>query len=216
MGWLEDQLDAAGTQPVLLTGTGDAFCAGLNLHEVHAQQKAGTLGDFCMRIDRLATRLYAHPAPTVASINGHAIAGGCVLAMCCDHRVATDNARTRIGLNEVALGVTLPLAIGKMLVQRLPNHTRDRVLLGAELFGPQDALRLGLVDELAENPDQAAEQRLAALAKHPAPAYARTKAVLRNSAAMTEELEREFRSEDVPIWDSPEVAARLDAILTKK
>lgn len=214
MGWLEEELARAGDQPVLLVGTDDAFCAGLNLVEL-AELKGDDLAAFCMRVDKLGEALYTHPAPTVACVNGHAIAGGCVLAMCCDHRVATSNPRTKIGLNEVALGVSFPLRILKMLVQRLPNQHRARVLLGAGLFGPEEALRLGLVDELSDDPETLARERLAELARNPAPAYARTKSALRRAIALTEGEEREFLEVDFPIWSSQEVADRVLAVLGK-
>ena len=110
VGWLGERLDEAEDRPILLTGTGDAFSAGLNLKEV-ATLGPGEMPNFLQGMDRLCERLFHHPAPTVACVNGHAIAGGCVLVQCCDHRVATANPRTKIGLNEVAIGVCFPTRI---------------------------------------------------------------------------------------------------------
>src|SRR5215475_5138111 len=104
MSSLRDQLAKAANQPVLLRGMGDAFSAGLNLKEVSSLDGYG-MRRFLALLDDLVLDLYTHPAPTVALVNGHAIAGGCVIALCCDQRIAQRNPRTRIGLNEVALGV---------------------------------------------------------------------------------------------------------------
>src|SRR5687768_2422725 len=78
IAWLERELDRAGNEPLLLTGTADAFCAGLNLREVAASD-ASALERMLSNLGRVCRRLYEHPAPTVALVNGHAIAGGCVL-----------------------------------------------------------------------------------------------------------------------------------------
>lgn len=213
MEWLERELAAAGEEPVLLTGTGDAFSAGLNLVEF-----AGLEGDaidaFVRRVDELAMRLYRHPAPVVAAVNGHAIAGGCVLLAACDHGVATTNPRTRIGLNEVALGVCFPPMIRRMLERSLPARHLDELLLGAGLYAPEEALRLGLVDELAEDPEAAARARLERWSAHPAGAYARTKEAL-HEVELTPEDVRLFEEVELPIWRSEEVRRRVLAALGK-
>src|SRR5690348_5858748 len=81
---------AAGDEPLLLTGAGDAFSAGLDLKEVAALEPPG-MERYLLLLDDLIDALYQHPGPTVACVNGHAIAGGCVLVLCCDHRVAADD-----------------------------------------------------------------------------------------------------------------------------
>src|SRR5512136_314369 len=79
------RLDEAGDAPLLVSGKGDAFSAGLNLKEVAALD-AGGMERFVRLVDELMARLFDHPAPTVACVNGHAIAGGCVLLLGCDYR----------------------------------------------------------------------------------------------------------------------------------
>src|SRR5436190_21503186 len=107
MTFLLDQLREAAGRPVLLSGSGDAFSAGLSLKEVASLDAEGMLG-FLGLLERCMSALYLYPGPTVALVNGHAIAGGCVLTLCCDYRISTSSPRTRIGLNEVALGVRFP------------------------------------------------------------------------------------------------------------
>src|SRR5688572_23838429 len=81
-----EQLRAAGDRPVLLRGSGDALSAGLDLNEVVSLDVAG-MDAFLRRLQELMETLFHHPGPTVACVNGHAIAGGCILALACDHRI---------------------------------------------------------------------------------------------------------------------------------
>src|SRR5512144_845549 len=112
------QLTEAAGRPLLLTGAGNTFSAGLNLKEVAGLDEPG-MARFLGLLDALVDALYEYPGPTVACVNGHAIAGGCILALCCDWRVAADRADIRIGLNEVALGLEFPPMI--------LNLVRDRI-----------------------------------------------------------------------------------------
>src|SRR5262245_26567894 len=107
MQFLLDQIAEARGRPILLTGTGDAFSAGLNLKEVASLDARG-MEVFLRRLEELMAALFAYPGPVVGLVNGHAIAGGCVLTLCCDHRVAARSARSKIGLNELALGLRFP------------------------------------------------------------------------------------------------------------
>src|SRR5512134_3343082 len=85
-------VEAAGGEPLLLSGAGDVFSAGLDLNEVARIDEAVALR-LLGALERLVAALFTYPAPTVALVNGHAIAGGCVLALCCDYRVATADPR---------------------------------------------------------------------------------------------------------------------------
>lgn len=200
-------LDDAGTAPLLLTGAGDAFSAGLDLAEVGAAGPA-EMETFLDLLGALLTRLFHHPAPVVAAVNGHAIAGGCLVMLAADHRVCTDNPRTRIGLNEVALGLRFPPQIVRMVRARLPAAAAETVMLGSELHPPADALRLGLVDELAADPLAVATEILERRAAHPAAAYAATKRALRQGLdTVTPAEETRFRAEVLPVWYGPEIKA---------
>jgi enoyl-CoA hydratase/carnithine racemase len=212
---LDAALDAVGARPCLLRGEGDAFSAGLDLKEVAGLDEPA-MGAFLHRLDTLLARLYLHPAPTVALVNGHAIAGGCILALACDHRVCTDNPRARLGLNEVALGLRFPPRIFRLVTQRVPPEHHTAVLLGAGLHPPAEALRLGLVDEVSPEPEARARALLAALAAHPVEAYGATKRDLRASVgAVSPEDEATFKREVVPRWTAPALKARLLAVLKR-
>jgi enoyl-CoA hydratase/carnithine racemase len=212
-----DRLRAAAGAPVLLTGGGDAFSAGLDLKEVVGLDAPG-MTRFLELLEDLVATLFAYPGPTVAAVNGHAIAGGCVLALCCDHRIARGDPRLRIGLNEVALGVPFPPRTLAAVVHRVPPRSRDEVLLGAELHGVEAALRLGLVDELATDPVARARERLGFLASHPADAYAATKRTLRAALVAPSDVHaRHLHDTIVPAWCAPAARARLgDALRPRR
>lgn len=209
MRFLLRRLDEAAGRPVLLTGTGDSFSSGLDLREISSLDMPAMEAYFRL-LDRTVERLYTHPAPTVALVNGHAIAGGCVLALACDHRVAADEPRYRVGLNEVALGLRYPPRILAMVRHRVPPQHLERVVLGSALCSPGEAVALGLLDEVSADPRQRAEARLASLAALPASAYAAAKGDLRGSvmAPVARDVER-FFSEVLPSWVAPEIRTRF-------
>ncbi len=216
IGWLDEELRRAGDAPILLTGTGDAFSAGLNLKEVHAADRAA-METMLRALDALYGRLFLHPAPTVALVNGHAIAGGCILMLCCDWRIATDEPKARIGINEVAIGATMPPVTLNIVKRRLPSHTLDKIVLGAGLHAPEAALALGLVDEVSADAPAAASKRLHTLASYPRASYVATKQALRAGVTtVTAEDLRRFREIEVPLWASTEMKDRVAAVLNRK
>lgn len=212
---LEADLIAAAGRPVLLSGAGGAFSAGLDLREV-MRLTPPEMAAFLQLLERVCARLHDHAAPVVAAVNGHAIAGGAVIAACCDHKVGGLDPKARIGLNEVALGLRFPPGILRILQARLPAQHHGALLLGAALHPPEQALRLGLLDELAEDPVAIGAARLSALAAHPTAAFAATKAALRAGVTSERPGEAEaFAAEVVPVWTSEALRERLAAVLRR-
>ena len=175
---LTQQISDAEGAPILLTGTGDAFSAGLNLMEV-ASLDEDTMAGFLERLEEFFRLLWLYPGPTAAAVNAHAIAGGCIMAMCCDYAVATDNPKARIGLNEVAIGLRFPPGLLNFVRASVSPQHINEVVLGAGLHSPEKARDLGLINAIAEDPVAAARRRLEKLSKHPAQAYRATKVDLR-------------------------------------
>ncbi|MBI3183768.1 MAG: enoyl-CoA hydratase/isomerase family protein [Myxococcales bacterium] len=213
MDFLIAKLDEASGGPVLLRGEGDAFCAGLDLKEICSLDEKG-LEAYLRKLEALVETLYTYPGPTVALVNGHAIAGGCVLALCCDYQVAQANPKAKIGLNELALGVRFPPVTLSVIRERVPKRHLNRVLLGAELFEVSQALEMGLVEEVSEEAPSVAGERLDRLASHPPQAYAGLKSELRGALVDASQNERRFL-EILPAWTSPEARARLQAALKR-
>lgn len=216
MKTLVSKLREAAGQPVLFSGAGDSFSAGLDLKEVASLDRAG-MREFLRLLDACVTELFLYPAPTVALVNGHAIAGGCVIALCCDRRVAVTNPRARIGLNEVALGVRFPPRTFAAMRARVPRRHAEEVFLGAKLHDPVRALALGLVDELADDAPRVARERVAELAAHPTEAYAFAKRDLRGTAQdlATDDAVERWLDESVPLWTSDAVKRKLAAALAR-
>ena len=160
--------------PVVVTGAGQVFSAGVDLRQVLGGDDsfAATLIDALSSAFRT---VFDHPAPTVAAINGPAIAGGCVLALACDVRLMAGG---RIGLTEMAVGVPFPRA-GVEIARHMLGTLARRVVLRAETFGVDEAVALGLVDE--QVPAEALLDRAVGLAAAMAPspqAYALVKSQL--------------------------------------
>lgn len=207
------EVRAAEDEPLFLVGEGDAFSAGLNLKELAELDRAG-MTTFLGTLEALVAALYEHPAPVVGWVNGHAIAGGCVMALTCDVRIMTARAGVRIGLNEVALGLRFPPVTFLMTRRRVPPGSLERVLLEAALYEASAARELGLVDAIGEEAE--ARAMLDRLAAHPRDAYAETKRALRGTLAISADEQRRFHEETIPYWCSPEIKARLRAVLAKR
>jgi enoyl-CoA hydratase/carnithine racemase len=203
---------AAGNEPIFLTGDGDTFSAGLNLKEVSSLD-AAAMGRFLGTLEDLVKALYEHPAPVVAFINGHAIAGGCVMALCADVRVMTGRAGPRIGLNEAALGLRYPPLTFAMIRARIQGPAIDRVILEAALYDAATAKELGLVDAIGEEADARAIFEL--MSAHPREAFAATKAALRPRLSIPADEMRRFREETIPYWSSPAIRDRILSVLKK-
>ena len=134
--------------PVVLTGIGSRFSAGLDLDE-HFRLFAGDpaavatwFGDY--RATNM--RLFTYPRPTVAAVNGHAFAGGLITAAVCDHRIAVTDAAT-FGLNEVPIGIPMPAVYVRMLAYAWGEPVAARTCLLGEIFTPAQAHALGMVHE---------------------------------------------------------------------
>lgn len=206
------RLRAAAGGPVLLTGAGQAFCAGLDLKEILGLDPAG-MAAYLDLLDEVVDTLWTWPGPVVAAVNGHAIAGGAILTLAADHRVLTTAPGARVGLTELALGLEFPPLALAVVQDRLPRRAWERAVLGAEVFAPVDALALGFVDELADDPAAVARARLGLLASRAPGAYATTKAALRRRVQVTRAEQGDFRRRSLPLWTSDPVKAAIRALL---
>ncbi len=175
---LADQCRAArddeNVRAVIIKGNGRFFSGGLDLKEaVAGTNRVGNLAG--SRDDGLFI-LWTLPKPTVAMVDGHAIAGGVIMALACDFRITLKGPQ-RFGLNEVAIGLAFPRGAFEIARLALSNQELRRVALEAGLFDCHRALDLGIVDEVVE-PIQL-ESRCVELARrlgaHGGLAYAHTK-----------------------------------------
>lgn len=128
------------------------FSAGLDISRELYQPDADRLPLFWGAFQQLFLDLYGcHSLTTVAALEGPAPAGGCMLALSCDYRVA--GASTRIGLNESHLGIVAPPWMCRQYIDMLGHRRAELALLSGTLFPPEEALKAGLVDELVVESD---------------------------------------------------------------
>ncbi len=168
---------------VLASGHTSVFCPGLDLRRLDGAGREA-VRQVMRGYNALLRRVAVYPGPTVAAVGGHAIAGGCLLALACDRRVMT-RARARIGLSEINLGITVPAGAVAMLLALYPTRAVEQLVLEGDGFGGERALELGLVERLADEGEVLAEARRIAhhLASRPSAAYATTKRYLREGLA---------------------------------
>jgi enoyl-CoA hydratase len=142
---LDDLRDA---RALVFIGQPGFFSAGLDLPSlIELDQRA--MAAFIDSFGETMLRVFELPLPVVAAVNGHAIAGGCVLALQADHRVMGDDPKARIGLNEVQLGIGLPPVVMETLRLQVPPTSIPTIALEGRLSTAVEALGLGLVHELA-------------------------------------------------------------------
>lgn len=137
-----------GVGGLLLSGGPTVFSAGLDVPYLLRLPDRAALEDAWGHFFSAARALAACPVPVAAAIAGHAPAGGCVLALCCDYRVMAEGPY-RIGLNETRVGLVAPEGIQRLMRRVVGVHRAERLLVSGELVESGDALAMGLVDELA-------------------------------------------------------------------
>jgi enoyl-CoA hydratase len=199
---------------VLASAHPTVFCPGLDLKKLDGKSREVVRADM-ERFNTLLRRLAAYPGPTVAAIGGHAIAGGCLLAMACDRRVMA-RAGARIGVSEINLGIPVPAGAVRMLLALYPTRAIEQLVLEGDGFGGERALELGIVERLAD-PGMVLEDagRLAAhLATRPADVFATAKGFLRRGLA--EDMAEHDKAEldrFLDHWFSPDTQDRIGAIV---
>jgi len=206
---------------LVLTGTGSAFSAGVDLFRI-LDGGIDYVAQFIPALSGVFEDLFSYRRPVVAAVNGHAIAGGCVIAACADHRIMADG-RGRIGVPELLVGVAFPaMALAAVRCATGDVGVADLVY-GGGTFLPAEAQSRRLVDEVvpeAELLDRAVAkaERMAAI---PPASFAHTKRLLRDR--FWTEVETTGRQRDIEMleaWKSPEITAAIqayvDATIRKK
>jgi len=205
-----DKLRGAPARAVVLTGQGKIFSAGVDLPQLLDGDEA-YVRRFLPALDRCFDAVFNFPKPVVAAINGHAIAGGCVLACAADRRLMAREAG-KMGITELRVGVPFPaMAFEIMRHATVPRNLAEAVL-GAGTYSPDEAFDRGWVHELSDAPGLLARAIADAktLADLSPPAFAMSKRQLHQDAL--ERLAREGKAIEAAateIWVAP---ATLDFI----
>lgn len=206
----------------VLTGTGNIFSAGVDLLSLvdgggeYVTRFLGVLREFIYA-------LLEHPKPLVAAVNGHAIAGGCVMTCGCDHRLMVKGLM-RIGVPELLVGVPFPTAAVEAMRLATPAHLLHDTIYSGRTFLPEEALARGLVNDLVE-PEELIEQAVGVarrMAEIPGETFRLTKCQLRaHGLEAVRRAEADGTEADVAAaWASDEVLAvvrrYVDRTLRKK
>ena len=197
----------ADSRAVVLTGSGRSFSAGVDLKQI-VNGGPPYVEKFLPSLSLAMLTLFEHPKPVVAAVNGHALAGGCVLAAACDIRLMSSGT---IGLTELAAGVPFP-TVPLEIMRHAVGPALDAMVLGAGRLTPDQATSIGLVHEVVE-PDQllaAALRRAEGLCTAPPDVYALAKHQLHGPAR--ERIDTARPSDDpqvLKIWSSEETGETL-------
>lgn len=176
-------LRGGNAKAVVLTGQGRIFSAGVDLKRISAED-ADYIRRFLPALHRLYDAVFFYPKPVVAALNGHAIAGGAVLAACADRRVMANDGG-RIGVTELLVGVPFPALAFEIVRHATPPYFFSETILSGATFPAEVAVHRGWANEAVEaarlmERAMIAAQELAALSP---PAFAQTKMQTRQPVA---------------------------------
>jgi methylglutaconyl-CoA hydratase len=212
------EIEASSARVAILTGEGKAFCSGIDLAALQAiatQSPLENLED-ARRFALLLRRIWSFPKPTIAAVNGAAVAGGCGIATLCDFTLAVPEAT--FGYPEVRIGF-LPAIVAVFLVRQIAEkHARDLLLTG-RIIDAAEAQRLGLVTEVAPAAElMSAAQKLAATLLESSPtSLLKTKKLLGDIAAPEVERALELAiAESVQIRTTADFREGLASFLDKR
>ncbi|MBI9086002.1 MAG: enoyl-CoA hydratase/isomerase family protein [Desulfobacterales bacterium] len=195
---------------MVLAGGEKFFSMGFDLPNLLTLDRQG-MADFFYGFNDACMAIYTLPMPTVFAAAGHAVAGGHILALACDYRLAAEG-KTKFGLNEVRLGVPVPYLSDLIQRQIVSDRSARQILYRGDLIPVADAVVMGLVDEVVAK--DALEERAVAFVSElvalPAPAFA---AIKENRVeAVREQYEKRYVKKNeafLDLWLSPETQARL-------
>jgi enoyl-CoA hydratase len=179
---LHDALDRAESEAraVVIVGRPGKFSAGFDLATMTSSTDA--MRELVLGGARLLMRIYGYGLPTVAACTGHALAAGALVLLSCDTRIGAEGP-AKIGLNEVAIGMALPVFAVELARARLQPAHFTAATMAARIYDPAGAVEAGYLDEVVADADLvgAAVDRAKSLGELRSGAYARTKSVARGA-----------------------------------
>lgn len=216
---LRQALDLAATEAgaVVLSGSEGMFSAGLDVPELLGLDRRA-MAAFWRDFDGLLKTVARSPVPVAAAITGHSPAGGAVISLFCDTRIMA-RGNYRYGFNETRVGLRLPRPIHGALQRLVGPHRAERLIVSGELLLPEDALRAGLVDALADDAGAAVAAAIAwakQLLSLPRAAMLGNRATLRASlTALFDHPDNPDDSDFLAVWFSDETQATLRALVAQ-
>ncbi|MFX1250840.1 MAG: enoyl-CoA hydratase/isomerase family protein [Promethearchaeota archaeon] len=132
---------------IVLTSSNEKFFAiGFDIPELFKLSRKD-FRDFYHSFNQLCIDLYTFPKPTIAALRGHAIAGGCILTLCCDYRFIAEGKKL-MGLNEIKLGVPVPYPSDCILRQLVGDKNAREITYTGDFYPPETLFQMGMVDEV--------------------------------------------------------------------
>ncbi len=198
---------------VILTGRGSFFSFGFDIPGFMDYPRE-EFHRFILSFSDLVQRIFVFPKPVIAALNGHAVAGGCVLAIACDRRVMATG-KAKIALNELTLGASVFTSIAEILKYTVGPGKAQMLLYTGKMNSAEEALALGLVDKVvsAEEMNDAALAAAQELAGWDVLAFGSVKRLLRKEALdRIESHEKGSVSDFVDIWYSENTWEKLKKI----
>jgi enoyl-CoA hydratase/carnithine racemase len=201
------------TRAVILTGDGSFFSFGFDIPEFLGYSRE-SFAKFLQRFTGLYSYLFTYPKPLIAALNGHTIAGGCMLALACDYRIMVSG-KARISLNEISFGSSVFAGSVAMLKFLVGGKNAQAILYDGLMYSAETAAQLGMIDEVSSHESLMNDARELAqrLAGKDAAAFRSIKKLLRapvaeNMARNEEQSVQEF----VSIWYSESTWQNLRGI----
>ena len=210
---LVDLENDPAVRAVILTGYGKFFSFGFDIPQF-LPYSTEQFADYLAKFTDLYTYMFLYPKPMVAALNGHAIAGGCMLALACDRRTMVSG-KAKIALNEITFGSSVFAGSTEMLRFCVGDRAATQILYSGAMYTAGEAESLGLVDKVTtdEGLSKAAAELASEMSTKPAPAFASMKRLLRGPIA--EEMRRREAlsiKEFLEIWYSDATRENLKNI----
>lgn len=144
---LHEFRDDASINGIVITSSNEKFFSiGFDIPQLFESTTEQVI-EFYKTFNRLCLDIYTFPKPVIAAIIGHAIAGGCILAICCDYRSIAEGKKL-MGLNEIKLGLPVPYPADCILTQLVGPQTAREMVYTGEFYPPEELIQLGLVDQV--------------------------------------------------------------------
>lgn len=145
-----DEADGGPARALILTGAGISFCAGMDLQALKdfRSQDNSEIARDARRIASLFRRIYAFPKPTIAAVNGPAIAGGCGLATVCDFTLAIPEAN--FGYTEVRVGF-IPAIVSSYVIRQVGEKRARDLFISGRIISAAEACQMGMINEIVEH-----------------------------------------------------------------
>jgi 3,2-trans-enoyl-CoA isomerase len=192
-----------GVKAIILTGEGKFFTFGFDIPEFLSYTKESFIR-YLTKFTGLYTEIFLYPKPVIAALNGHTIAGGCMMAIACDYRIMVPG-NAKISLNEINFSSSVFAGSVEMMKLWMGQKRAEAALLSGTMYSAEEALQLGLIDQISSNDnlEEEAMKKAREYAAQDSAAFRSIKKLLRQTVA-EDMMKRERASilEFVDIWYS--------------